>query len=1210
MDNKLQILLFGPFEIYLHGKSLIQECRFSQQTQSIAKILFSSRGKVVTSEKMIEIVWPKDSVDSARNNLHVRISQLRNGLGEKKSIIQTIHGGYLLQTDETCWLDVEEFQQRCDQGKDYQNTGKQNQAIAAYESARQIYRGDFLAEDIYEDWTFNEREFLRERFLTLLVELSECYAQQGRFRLAIARARHALKQDPLRENIYVRLMLYHYFSGERPQALRLFESCQKILKEELGVTPMDSTSQLVEQIKLGTLWKAPGVQKYPPPIYVGKLFEVPYALLEIPFIGREREYAWLLSQWNDKNKRPILLEGETGVGKSRLIETFTGYLETQGVQVLHVQLSPFKHSPLKALISVLASRLSENIFAKLNPITLASLSRRFPEFNKWVKDIQEQPALSLSDERELFYQSITSLAAAIASQPTLLVIDDAHRLNRTTADLLGELNKSFHLLLSYRSEETPSEHPVRLLFGNNHLCLSPLSDTEINALIQKLSGQDHPEIAEKIAALSNGNPLYLITLLQHMFESGQLYVEKGGNWNLTNQQNPTVPESLHRTIEIRLQNLNREQRLVFDSASVLGGEFEFALLKHINPFDEEHLLRILDELIETGLIFEPRSTTQSEFVISHDCYVEVAYETLPSIRKKNMHLKIAKSIEILFDDQLDNHLSELANHYDKAEKPLEACYFAILAGEQAVSQYAFSEARYFFGRALELLPPERINDLARVRLAREKVFEVQAMRKEEDEELIELEALSPQLSPDQKAEIQLRRAYYAWIVGNDQEAQSAIKAAILKAQSCNDKLILTKALILAGRAALDQELAVDYLQQAQNLSREIDQLGLEGDITRYLGNAFYWQGKFNESRIFFEKALTIHQRVGDLRGELSALNNLAHVLALIGDHRQSIGNYQKAQEICENIGDRLAEGVILTNLGGLTANQGNYQTAQIYLEKATVIRSEIDNDEGLAVAFSHLGKVHRHQGCFDDALQHYDKALQINERIQHQKQTAETLIGLSELYIELGDHQQAQKCLEQSAGLIPEKKSPAFTLFLSNSTLLQYLLKKHKKALSLGEQAHLLCEGLPGLQAAVQKNLGFVLTELNQLDKARELFNQSKEYYHHQGQSHLAIEPLAGLARVSLLQNNLNESADLAGEIYHRMEDGPLQGPDRIFWIYLTCYQVLAHQGDQLARDVLEMAYPLINQRAANISSISLRKTYLTNGASIQEILNIWQTLN
>jgi hypothetical protein len=97
---------------------------------------------------------------------------------------------------------------------------------------------------------------------------------------------------------------------------------------------------------------------------------------------------------------------------------------------------------------------------------------------------------------------------------------------------------------------------------------------------------------------------------------------------------------------------------------------------------------------------------------------------------------------------------------------------------------------------------------------------------------------------------------------------------------------------------------------------------------------------------------------------------------------------------------------------------------------------------------------------------------------------------------------------------------------------------------------------------------------------------------------------------VSLLQNNLNESADLAGEIYHRMEDGPLQGPDRIFWIYLTCYQVLAHQGDQRARDVLEMAYPLINQRAANISSISLRKTYLTNGASIQEILNIWQTLN
>ncbi|MBG0770095.1 MAG: winged helix-turn-helix domain-containing protein, partial [Anaerolineaceae bacterium] len=294
MTKNLRIHLLGHFEMDISGRGLSAQDWPSQQTQTIAKILIANRGKVVTGEQLIEILWPAEPVESARRRLHVRISQLRSLLQDQKSLIQTVHGGYLFQPDDSCWLDVDQFQLHLTEGATLLEQRQQVEAIAALERARELYRGDFLAEDLYADWTFHQREALRETFINLLIELSECYAQQGRYRLAIARTRQALVKDPLRESIYARLMLYHYYAGERDQSLRIFEQCKALLQSELGVTPLDSTSALYTRIREGNLWKADEGLRYPPPIYEGRLFEVPYILTEIPLVGRDREYAWLV----------------------------------------------------------------------------------------------------------------------------------------------------------------------------------------------------------------------------------------------------------------------------------------------------------------------------------------------------------------------------------------------------------------------------------------------------------------------------------------------------------------------------------------------------------------------------------------------------------------------------------------------------------------------------------------------------------------------------------------------------------------------------------------------------------------------------------------------------------------------------------------------------------------------------------------------------
>ncbi len=148
MTETLRIHLLGSFEINREGLLLTNQDWRSQQTRTICKILLARRRQVVTSDQIIEILWPDDLPESARQRLYVRISQLRSALRSGKSLLQTVEGGYIFNPDETCWLDVEAFQSRIAEGFHYQEAGQQPQAIHAYEQARQLYRGDFFAEDL------------------------------------------------------------------------------------------------------------------------------------------------------------------------------------------------------------------------------------------------------------------------------------------------------------------------------------------------------------------------------------------------------------------------------------------------------------------------------------------------------------------------------------------------------------------------------------------------------------------------------------------------------------------------------------------------------------------------------------------------------------------------------------------------------------------------------------------------------------------------------------------------------------------------------------------------------------------------------------------------------------------------------------------------------------------------------------------------------
>jgi len=259
----LQIFLFGNFEILLNHQKIHSELWQSRQLRTILKLLIIRRGKPVPGSQIIEKVWPDKKPEQAAQHLYVRISQIRKILKKSgfQDCIQTVDGGYVFQPDPflekdgelSIWIDVDEFEQKADQGREHLENRAFDQAITLFKKAITHYRADFLVEDLYEDWTISERERLRDRYLMALTEMAEAYAQTGRYRHAIDVSQKVLSVDPCRESTFVQLMLYYYHLGERSKSLEVFERCQKTLSQEMEVDPDNYTQELAQKIRAGEL---------------------------------------------------------------------------------------------------------------------------------------------------------------------------------------------------------------------------------------------------------------------------------------------------------------------------------------------------------------------------------------------------------------------------------------------------------------------------------------------------------------------------------------------------------------------------------------------------------------------------------------------------------------------------------------------------------------------------------------------------------------------------------------------------------------------------------------------------------------------------------------------------------------------------------------------------------------------------------------------
>jgi ATP/maltotriose-dependent transcriptional regulator MalT/DNA-binding SARP family transcriptional activator len=253
----LRIYSLGPFRIFIENEEIpLSRCK-SKKAITLLRYLFFARHKgPVPKDILIELLWPESSPSQGDLNFRVTLSLLRktlsiisNGRNHFPNLLRK-RDGYQLCLGKEGWSDVDEFNNQMNLAQYKEKKENSQEAFQHYLNAENLYRGDFLVENLYEDWCYIEREHLKNQYLHALDKILDYHKGQHNLSEAINYCFKILKVDPYREDISRKLMQYHSELGNRREVRSVFEFCLKNIEDNLGLAVSYETKELYRKLSL------------------------------------------------------------------------------------------------------------------------------------------------------------------------------------------------------------------------------------------------------------------------------------------------------------------------------------------------------------------------------------------------------------------------------------------------------------------------------------------------------------------------------------------------------------------------------------------------------------------------------------------------------------------------------------------------------------------------------------------------------------------------------------------------------------------------------------------------------------------------------------------------------------------------------------------------------------------------------------------------
>ena len=244
---RLDVRCLGTFELSWAGKPVAKWG--STKAKALIEYMMARPREPVIKDALMEALWPNCDPQSANNNLKAAVHALRQTLAAAAgsadtALIVFVQGSYVLNREIEMWVDVEEFEKHWAAGRQFEREGRTHDAIREFKLAETLYRGDYLQDEPYEEWTILQREALRDNYLAILGKLAEHALQEDDYEDAIAYAQKILAHDSCREDAFRWMMRSHSRLGQRSRAIRWFELCRRATRAGLDTEPDRETQDL------------------------------------------------------------------------------------------------------------------------------------------------------------------------------------------------------------------------------------------------------------------------------------------------------------------------------------------------------------------------------------------------------------------------------------------------------------------------------------------------------------------------------------------------------------------------------------------------------------------------------------------------------------------------------------------------------------------------------------------------------------------------------------------------------------------------------------------------------------------------------------------------------------------------------------------------------------------------------------------------------
>jgi predicted ATPase/DNA-binding SARP family transcriptional activator len=996
----VRIRLLGGFEVTVADRPVAADAWRLRKAKTLVKLLALARGHRLHRDVLVAVLWPDRDGASATNNLHQALYVARRTLAGTSEALCSLRDDVVLLSDGTTpWLDTDAFEAAC-------RRAHQSRDPQDFRAAAELYRGDLLPEDRFEEWTEGPREALRERYLGLLMESAEVLSGQGEHAQVVDIAGAVTAADPFHEGAHRTLMAALAASGRRYEALAVFDRLRESLADEYAADPEPSTRRLYRDLLT----------------HGGAEPDAPVRVREGPrpeqtsFVGRRRELAEIGQAIG--RTRLLTLTGPGGAGKTRLAYEVAARLADGYPDGVHVvELASLSRPELvpQTVASVLDLPLPETATAEV------ALARQ----------LAERRLLVVLDNCEHLLDACARLAVALLRTcPDVVVLATSREPLRVGGEVTW---RTPSLALPDLRRLPPLARLAELesirLFVERACDAAPsfvLDETTAPAVAEICVRLDGMPLALELAAARTSAlaPAQIAARLDDALR----VLGRGSRTAVTRQQ------TLHATLAWSHDLLEEDERVLFRRLAVFAGSMSLEAVEHVCGGDGLDIVDLLSRLVDKSLVQADQADGTVRYRLLEtirqfaDQRLRDAGERAARVRAhRDWYLALAAEHDPeraagvvndtpqALDAEHDNLRAALASGL--ADDPAEALQLAVSLWRFWLARGHFSEGSRWLEATLAAAP-ERTPLRARALLAAAAMHVRRGDLTAHVPDLaVEAIAIMREAGDDQALAQTLHlTGPLTWVEdGAWTRAVELVEEGRTLATRVGAAAVVASATHMLGVICLLRSGASEAGTYLSDTLALLDRL--PADLPpkfSVVTPGWFWEiGPDGQPRMPFTETVLVYQRVGADQASAYTLSNLAYAARLGGDPVQARKLVSQSVADFQRLHDLHGEGLALCHLANLHRLAGELPEAGELLERSLGIRRRLGDRRGVGVTVVNQGLVAAAAGDLGRADRLLREAFLLFEEMEDGPGRWGALLDLGLVLIDAGEQDRARRVLRQ-----------------------------------------------------------------------------------------------------------------------------------------------------------------------------------------------------